>query len=131
MNEGSCYNKSSMSQSKTQTLAEVAKTLQAPRYAIRNLCNAGLIPHLRRDRRGFRVFEPWQIDLLQVLLNMKRAGFDRKELRKYSKLCRQGAQTFPERLALFQTRKRQLWQEIADRQTAIDFIERWEETHQN
>lgn len=116
-----------MNETAPQTIAEVAKTLRVPTYVVRNLCDHGLIPHLRRNHRGFRVFEPWQVDLLQVLLSMKRAGFDRKELRKYSKLCRQGAQTFPERLALFQTRKRQLWQEIADRQKAIDFIERQEE----
>ena len=58
---------------------------------------------------------------------MKQSGFASREIRQYSRLYRQGDTTIAERTALLTTRKRQLWQEITDRQKAIDFIERQEE----
>lgn len=62
---------------------------------------------------------------------MKRAGFTTAEIRQYSRLYRRGHATITERSALLTTRKRQLWQEITERQKAIDFIERQEELSQS
>lgn len=101
--------------------------LQVSTQTVRRFCNQGLIPHVRRGRNHRRILESWQIDLLRILLSMKQAGFTPKELRQYSRLYRQGEATAGERLAMLTTRKRQLWQEIKERQAAIDFIERQEE----
>lgn len=111
----------------THTINEVAKQLKISRHTLGRLCNSGLIPHIRRNRQGYRVLSPEQVDFANILLNMKQAGFTKRELRRYSRLYRQGARTAPERLAMLTTRKRQLWQEISQRQKAIDFIERQEE----
>lgn len=110
-----------------QTTAEAAQSLSTTTQTIRRLCNQGLIPHVRRDQRHRRILEPWQVDLAQVLLGMKQAGFRSKEIRQYSRLYRQGPSSEAERLAMLTTRKRQLWHEIEARQKAIDFIERQEE----
>ena len=123
------YNYSKMEEQ--QTVKNISKTLGIPKYTISNFCNQGLIPHVRRNSKGFRVLEPWQVDLLQILLGMKQAGFAHKEIRQYSRLFRQGKQTEKERLAMLTTRKHQLRQEISERQKAIDFIERQEEIAQN
>lgn len=45
------------------------------------------------------------------------------ELKKYVRLCRTGQKTVPERKALLETQKRQLWQELEDIQAGINFIE--------
>ncbi len=112
------------------TIKDASESLGVPKYSITNLCNQGLIPHVRRDQRHRRILEPWQVDLVQVLLGMKQAGFRPKDIRQYSRLYRQGPSTEAERLAMLTTRKRQLWHEIETRQKAIDFIERQEEvTH--
>ena len=68
-----------------------------------------------------------RVDLIAILIKMRSAGFSTKELRQYSRLYRQGDSTADERLAMLTTRKRQLWQEIKERQESIDFIERQEE----
>lgn len=109
------------------SISDVSKMLNTTVINIRRVCNQGLIPHVRRDYNHRRILEPWQIDLIAILLSMKQAGFRPKEIRQYSRLFRQGKQTEKERLAMLTTRKRQLWQEIEARQKAIDFIERQEE----
>lgn len=112
------------------TVKEASEILSVPKYTLSRLCSQGLIPHVRRDQRHRRILEPWQVDLAQVLLGMKQAGFRPKDIRQYSRLYRQGPSAEAERLAMLTTRKRQLWHEIETRQKAIDFIERQEEvTH--
>lgn len=46
------------------------------------------------------------------------------ELKQYTRLFRQGKDTLAERKAMLETQKRQLWQELEDRQQGIDFLER-------
>jgi len=119
-----------MQENQTQTTVEAAQTLKTTTQTIRRLCSQGLIPHVRRDQNHHRILEPWQVDLARILLGMKQVGFRPKEIRQYSRLFRQGEQTAKQRLAMLTTRKRQLWQEIKQRQEAIDFIERQEEIYQ-
>lgn len=116
-----------MNQNDAITLPIAAQNLGVSSWTLRRFCNSGFIPHVRRNRQGYRLLEPWQVDLLQVLIGLERCGCTRRELRKYSALYRQGDSTLAERKALLLTRKRQLWQELEDRQSGIDFIERQEE----
>lgn len=109
------------------SVKEVSEALGVPKYTVSRLCNQGLVPHVRRNEHGRRILEPWQVDLIAILLNMKQAGFRSRDIRRYVQLFRQGKHTEAERLAMLTTRKRQLWHEIEVRQKAIDFIERQEE----
>ena len=108
-------------------LSVAAKCIGAKTSTVRSICSRGLIPHLKRNNHGQWVMEKWQVQLLRILYMMKQAGFRPKELRQYSRLYRQGDSTSEQRLAMLTTRKRQLWQEIKERQDAIGFIERQEE----
>ncbi len=109
------------------TIKDVSEKLGVPKHTVDNLCTRGLVPHVRRNEHGRRILEPWQVDLIAILLNMKQAGFRSRDIRRYVQLFRQGKHTEAERLAMLTTRKRQLWHEIEVRQKAIDFIERQEE----
>ncbi len=112
------------------SLKEASEQLSVPLAKVRHLCNSGLIPGVRRNAYGHRLLSPAQVDLLEIFLQMRQAGFRPKELRQYSRLYRQGSSTEVKRLAMLTTRKHQLRQEILDRQKAVDFIERQEEIYQ-
>lgn len=109
------------------TITETAKNLGVSIKRVMSVCNRGLIPHIKRNRKGHRIFTSEQVELIDLLLKMRAAGFDNTELKAYSRLYREGESTLEKRLAMLTTRKHQLWQEIKDRQAAVDFIERQEE----
>lgn len=106
------------------TVKSASEQLGVSVDTLRRLCNSGLIPHVRRNHLGFRVLEPWQVDYARTILGLKQAGLKLSELKNYTSLYRRGAETLPERKAILETQKRQLWQELEDRQHGIDFIER-------
>lgn len=112
------------------TVKEVSERLGTSSQIIRRICNLGLIPHLRRSLRQYRLFDQQQVELLYILINMKKCGFKNKELRKFSWLYRQGDKTMPERVAILTTKKHQLQQEIWALRESVDFIEKIEEIYQ-
>ena len=116
-----------MEQEPPYLITDVAAMLNVKPHVVRYFCNKGLIPGVRRNRRGHRVLDASQLELAKILLQMKQAGFTTTEIRQYSRLYREGDSTRTERTAILTTRKRQLWHEISTRQQAIDFIERQEE----
>lgn len=116
-----------MNQNTEISVDEAGRRLQVSPYIIRHFCDSGYIPHVRRNRKYRRVLTPAQFELLAILVKMKQSGFKRSEVKRYAKLSRQGRATESERLAILTMHKHQLQQEIKDRQTAIDFIERQEE----
>lgn len=109
------------------TITDICQQLNVSRYTIARLCNRGLVPYIKHNKFGRRIFNQAQVDLIAILLKMRSAGFTSAELRQYSRLYRQGESTAKQRLAMLTTRKHQLWQEIKERQASIDFIERQEE----
>lgn len=113
------------------SMQEAAEKLGIQPYIMRHFCNKGLIPGVRRNKRGYRILTQSQIDFAAILVGMKQSGFSTTEIRQYSRLYRHGDSTLLERTAILTTRKRQLWQEVTERQKAIDFIERQEELSQS
>ncbi len=106
------------------TVSEVSEKLQIPQSTLRYFCNSGLIPAVRRNRLGHRIFEEWQLDHIRVMLGLRQAGFTKSDLKRYAHLVRQGELTLSERKALMETQKRQLWQQLEGLQQGIDFLER-------
>ncbi len=109
------------------SIGEACKILNISRSTLVRLCNSGLIRHIRRDQRYRRTLNEEQINLARTLLGLRQAGFTKSDLKRYSRLVRQGDKTLPERKAMFETQKRQLWQALEDIHQGIDFLERQSE----
>lgn len=109
---------------KIYTIQEACDSLRIPIYTLRHLCNTGLIPHIKRDRAGRRIFTEAQLNHARIILGLRQAGLKKAELKRYTNLVRQGDSTLAERKALLETEKRQAWQKLEDIQRDIDFMER-------
>lgn len=108
----------------TQTAYQLSQKLNVPSRTIRSLCSHGLIPGVRRTLTGRLVFTPEQASWIKTLLQLQSIGLNNAELKHYAALTRQGNDTIPERKAILETKKRQIWQTIESAERNIDFIER-------
>lgn len=127
-NQATCYNEN-MPENDLVSITEACQKLGVSIYIARHFCDAGYIPHIRRNRRYQRQLTPEQFELLAILVRMKQAGFSNSEIKRYAKLYRQGDAAAETRLAILTTKKHQLRQSIKAQQEAIDFIERQEEIY--
>lgn len=118
-----------MNQENQISISDACKKLDTSVYIIRHFCDAGYIPHVKRNHKYQRVLNPKQFELLAILVKMKQSAFKKSEIKRYAKLARQYESTEAERLAILTTKKHQIQQEIKGRQAAIDFIERQEELY--
>jgi len=105
-------------------IREVSAILNVPQNTLRRLCNSGLVPYVRRNHLGHRMLEDWQITHIRIILGLRQAGLKTPELKRYTRLVRQGHSALPECKALLETQKRQLWQNLESIQQSIDFLER-------
>lgn len=103
---------------------QLSSQLHTSSRVLRRFCSRGLVPGVRRTRTGRLTFTPEQATWLRTLVFLQSCGFSSSELKRYTTLCRQGNGTIPERKAMLETKKRQIWQTIEDAQANIDFIER-------
>lgn len=104
--------------------SEASTALNVTPKVVRGLCSSGLIPYVKRDRLGHRVFTEDQLNHARVILGLRQAGLKKAELRRYTNLVRQGDSTLAERKALLETERRQAWQRHDSIQHNIDFMER-------
>jgi len=117
-----------MDNQETYTLRQASELLGIPLSTVRYYYRKGLIPHARRLGTGYRILDHDQLDWVQTIDKLHRfCGLSVDELKKYTWLSRQGKATITERLAILDTKKRQLWQELEDLKDGIDFIERRED----
>lgn len=92
----------------TYTVAQACEILGASRNVVRKILKRGTIRGIKRRRNKYRVLDAEQLELLRTLYCLNRGG----------------ATTLPERKAILEAKKRQMWEKLKELQTAIDFIER-------
>ena len=86
-------------------------------------CNEGLVPHVKRDSRNYRVFDEYDIKWIQSLNCLKSCGMSIAEMKEYLALCMEGEGTIPERKVILAKKKETLLQSIAELQKAVAYID--------
>ena len=86
-------------------------------------CNEGLVPHVKRDNRNYRVFDEHDIKWIQSLNCLKNCGMSIAEMKTYLALCLEGRRTIPERKVILAAKRDALLQSIAQLQEAVAYID--------
>ncbi len=112
------------SEEKFYTVSDICRELNASRGQIKRLLNNGLVRGVKYRKNGYRVIDAKQLDQLRTFYYLSRSGMKMKELKAYARLEYADKNTIPERKAILETKKRQMWEKLKDLQENIDFIER-------
>ncbi len=105
------------------TVGEMAKLLEVPTSTLRYYDKEGLLPFVERSSGGIRMFRESDLEWLQVIGCMKRAGMSIRDIRRYIELARQGDDTIDTRLEMFRRQREVLTQQIAQMQRTLETVE--------
>ena len=91
-----------------------------------------LIPGVRRDPQGRRVYHEQHVEWLALLDRLRRSGMSIKGLREYASMVRKGATSLRERQQMLRAHRRLIEERIADLTQAravvdakIEFYAKW------
>lgn len=85
-------------------------------------CNEGLIPHVKRDKNNYRVFDENDIAWINSLSCLKNCDMTINEMKEYLQLCLKGEETIPEKQRILEKKLKKLEHKVQKINESIDFI---------
>jgi DNA-binding transcriptional MerR regulator len=85
---------------------------------------AGLLPFVKKNQAGRRIFTEDDLGYIEVIDCLKRSGIPVKEIAKFMDWCVEGDKTLPQRYAFMVEQEAALERKIQDLQAQLDFL-RW------
>ena len=105
------------------TIGEMAKKLDVPASTLRFYDKEGLLPYVERSSGGIRLFQESDLEWLQIIHCMKKAGMSIKDIRQYIELAQQGDDTIETRLQMFQHQRDVLKKQLAEMHHTLETVE--------
>ena len=105
------------------TVREMAKLLGVTASTLRYYDKEGLLPFVERSSGGIRMFQESDIEWLQVIGCMKKAGMSIKDIRRYIEMALQGDDTIALRLAMFQRQRQVLQQQLQELRHTMEMVD--------
>ena len=104
------------------TIKDMCKKLDLTVHTVRHYCDMGLVPNLRHDKNGNRIFNEESLNWLQAAKFLRASGLSIPEIRHYFTLCQQGSASLQERMNLLIQLKTQSQKELESMQIRIDCL---------
>lgn len=109
------------------SMKQACKELGMTYETLRFYCDEGLVPNVKRDKNNYRNFDERNLNWLKSLQCLKRCGMSIKDMKKYMRLCLQGASTIDERKAILAVQKEILLGQINEIQKSVAYIDEKQE----
>jgi len=84
------------------TIKHVCTELGMTVHAVRYYCDMGLVPGLRHDKNGNRLFDETSLNWLRAVGFLRSGGMSIAQIKHYFALCQQGGSTLQERKAILE-----------------------------
>ena len=110
------------------TVKEIAKRLNMTEHTVRYYTDMGLVPTLKRDKNGNRLFDEHSENWLIGIKNLRGSGMSIQAIKDYVDLCLQGESTLEIRYKIIIEQKKKLEEqlkEMNERYRYIDHKEKW------
>lgn len=107
---------------KLYTMKQVCKQTGLSYDTLKFYCNEGLVPHVKRDKNNYRVFDQRDINWINSLSCLKKCGMSIQEMKEYLKLCLEGEKSIPYRQVVLDHKLQDLEFKKQELQKSIDYI---------
>ena len=104
------------------TIKDMCQKLNLTVHTVRHYCDMGLVPNLRHDKNGNRIFNEESLHWLQAASFLRASGLSIPEIRHYFSLCQIGKSSIQERTDILINLKTQSEKELAALQHRIDCL---------
>lgn len=105
------------------TVGEMAKLLGVTASTLRYYDKEGLLPFVERSSGGIRMFQESDIEWLQIIGCMKKAGMSIKDIRQYIEMALEGDDTIDLRLAMFQHQQEILKRQMEELRHTMEIVD--------
>ncbi len=105
------------------TVGEMAKLLGITASTLRYYDKEGLLPFVERSSGGIRMFQESDIEWLQIIGCMKKAGMSIKDIRQYIEMALEGDDTIDLRLAMFQHQQEILKRQMEELRHTMEIVD--------
>lgn len=104
------------------TIKEMCQKIGLTVHTVRHYCDMGLVPNLRHDKNGNRIFNEESLNWLQGAKFLRASGLSIPEIRHYFDLCLEGRSTIGQRRQMLIQLKEQSERELQALQARIDCL---------
>lgn len=105
------------------TVKEIAKLLNMSEHSVRYYCDLGLVPPLKRNKNGNRIFDEDCKNWLIGVRNLRSSGMSIKAVQEYVKLCLEGDCTVEKRYDIIMEQKCQLDKKLKELHEQYEYLQ--------
>lgn len=105
------------------TVKEISKLLNMTEHTVRYYTDMGLVPTLKRDKNGNRLFDEQSKNWLIGIKNLRGSGMSIQAVKDYVNLCLQGNSTLEIRYEIILDQKKQLEKQLKEMNERYQYIE--------
>lgn len=102
------------------TIKKASEKVEVPVSTIRYYDNEGLLPFIKRDENGYRMFKEEDLFWLELIGCMRATGMSIETLRHVAQLHMIGDDTLEERTRIFRDHQKKLQQQKQDIDIALE-----------
>ncbi|OJG63768.1 hypothetical protein RV07_GL000874 [Enterococcus malodoratus] len=113
-----------MEKMKKFLIGDITEMYGISQDTLRYYDKAGLLPFVKKNQAGRRVFTEDDLGYIEVIDCLKRSGIPVKEIAKFMDWCVEGDKSLPQRYAFMVEQEAVLERKIHDLQAQLDFL-RW------
>jgi DNA-binding transcriptional MerR regulator len=111
------------SEVKMYTVKEIAKLLNMTEHTVRYYTDMGLVPTLKRDKNGNRLFDEESKNWLIGVKNLRGSGMSIQAVKDYVNLCLEGESTIETRYEIIIEQKKKLEEELKEMNERYQYIQ--------
>ncbi|MDS0527453.1 MerR family transcriptional regulator [Clostridium sp. SHJSY1] len=112
------------------TMKETCEKTGMTYEKLKYYCNEGLVPDIKRNKNGHRIFNDRNVAWINSLSCLKNCGMGIQEMKVYLGLCLEGQSSIPDRKVILDSKKEELLASIEKLNQAVAYID-WKQGFYN